>query len=450
MEKQKVNYHLLTPLKYSLLYLWGTFVLFFIGPIKWNVSGIDMIILTLFIIINFTAFLIGYYFVATKKYNKPKQEENIRIYRRVIFWGTTVILYSIIVNINYYSSAMNVDNIFKLFIQGNTGSLYFERLQINDDQEFWPQKITTLLWWLTWFVYPLVFWHGKNLKKSLRIYVYSVMILDVLFWGMLGTSKEIGSLVITYLSIFILKRATNVRKPKKLIDKTKSAKNRQLKNSKIRVFLLIFLFLTVFGIFQMDRMSELDKSIDNAFEYYYTGHKIDTRQTFADIVFPNSMISYTINSLILYMSAGYMGLNYSLNAPFQWSYGLGSSKAFTSYVVQYLNIDSPPNYLVQIDSYFGWKNGQYWSTIFPWIASDISFYFTWVVMLLAGILMAYAVKDVVYNRDQFSVVIFSKLMLFIIYVPSNNQLVQSRSYFIATVVLGLLYLCYKLKFFIRR
>lgn len=128
-----------------------------------------------------------------------------------------------------------------------------------------------------------------------------------------------------------------------------------------------------------------------------------------------------IAMFISYESQGYYGLSLALRESFVPCYGLGNSFFLEGLSRKYVaNSIADRTYPGRIEQY-GW--GQYlrWHTLYPWIASDVSFYGTIVVMFLIGRLLALVWLDVVFYKDPFAVSLFALLVIMLYYTPANNQ-----------------------------
>jgi hypothetical protein len=79
---------------------------------------------------------------------------------------------------------------------------------------------------------------------------------------------------------------------------------------------------------------------------------------------------------------------------------------------------------VRIEKY-GWNAYAQWSSIYPWIASDVSFPGVFVVVFLIGRLFAQSWADTLRGSNPFAVSIFAQFVLMLLYFPANNQLLQS-------------------------
>ena len=94
-------------------------------------------------------------------------------------------------------------------------------------------------------------------------------------------------------------------------------------------------------------------------------------------------------TVIFYLSQGYIGLAQCLDEPFQWTYGVGNSMAAMGYLEQYGGVSvRDSQYVYRVTSGHGCFPFRYWLTVFPWIASDVTFWGCFLVMFLIGYLFA--------------------------------------------------------------
>jgi hypothetical protein len=126
-----------------------------------------------------------------------------------------------------------------------------------------------------------------------------------------------------------------------------------------------------------------------------------------------------------YMSQGYYGLSLCLDAPFVCTYGVGNApwlSVVTDRIIgiRTLEVSSYPDRIEDT----GWDVGSRWHTIYPWIASDVSFYGTVVVIFLIGRLFGLVWIDCLNADNPLAVGLFSFVILIIAYFPANNQVMQ--------------------------
>jgi hypothetical protein len=136
---------------------------------------------------------------------------------------------------------------------------------------------------------------------------------------------------------------------------------------------------------------------------------------------------------LFYPTHGYLGLAYNLQSPFEWTGGLGSSPAFGSYWEQYVGGESEVQnrYTARTERISGWPDGMYWSTIYPWLASDLTYPGALLFIGIMGWFLAKFWQESVVRRSTLSMALFCQLALAIAFIPANNQIGQGRMSLIA-------------------
>ena len=154
-----------------------------------------------------------------------------------------------------------------------------------------------------------------------------------------------------------------------------------------------------------------------------------------------------ISSLMMYFSHGYKGLNYSLQLPFDWTYGYGGSRALDQYLTQYLGVPSMYNhaYPMRVYDVFGYDCEMSWPTAFAWWASDFSFPGVVLLMFFLGKLICKVLRDSLYRQNIFAMAFLSQLTIMVAFMPLNNQILQARDMLIITLVLLFLWFVSNLK-----
>jgi hypothetical protein len=145
-------------------------------------------------------------------------------------------------------------------------------------------------------------------------------------------------------------------------------------------------------------------------------------------------------SPIFYLTNGYAGLSAALDQDFVWTYGLGNSIALQGYAREFLDVDVlPQTYIVRAGDKTGWTALRFWSTIFPWLASDITFAGCGIVFAFLGFIYPRVFCRAYCSRCPLSAALLFYLNVLLIYVPCNNQLMQERTQMIAFVGTALAY-----------
>lgn len=129
-----------------------------------------------------------------------------------------------------------------------------------------------------------------------------------------------------------------------------------------------------------------------------------------------------------YVTHGYRGLGYALELPFEWTDGVGSMRSLSSYLPQYLGVPDPSmrSYPVRIERAYGWSATEKWSTVYPWLASDLTFPGTVLLFGALGWLLARVWLSFLRRPDPWALTGLVVLGVFFTYSAANNQLFNDR------------------------
>jgi len=141
-------------------------------------------------------------------------------------------------------------------------------------------------------------------------------------------------------------------------------------------------------------------------------------------VLPRSLRTTAVGATS-YVTQGYFALYLSLKEPFVPMFGVGNSLFLTQQAVR---ITGNPkiadmSYPSRIQKY-GWDALGRWSSIYPWIASDVSFPGTIVVVFLIGRFFAIAWFDALSSRNPYAFGMVALFAIMLFYFPANNQTTQ--------------------------
>ncbi|WP_331461379.1 hypothetical protein [Micromonospora tarapacensis] len=249
---------------------------------------------------------------------------------------------------------------------------------------------------------PLLVLHWRSLSVGVRLAGMAGMALHIAFFLFIGTMKGLGDLVLMLLGGLLVARAT--------LGRRRRARSRR------RVALMLMagafaLFLLYMTYIHASRSAE-----------FGVGELIRPSPAISQML--GERAAEGISSTLFYPTHGYLGLSYNLQTPFEWSYGLGSSFSVANLGEQAMGVDpmAHPAYPYRTEGQTGWPALTYWATIYPWLASDLTFPGAALFMGLVGWLFAGAWSDAVSTRRVLPTLIFSQLCLLIAYVPANNQL----------------------------
>lgn len=139
--------------------------------------------------------------------------------------------------------------------------------------------------------------------------------------------------------------------------------------------------------------------------------------------FPDA-IEPTLAMLYNYLTQGYYGLSLSLRVDFVWTHGFGNS--FFLQMVQERLLDSElarqTCYPARIEEAFGYSMLGRWHTIYPWLASDLTFPGVVIFVAVIGALLAITWFETLAGVNPFSVAMFANLCLMLVYFNANNQM----------------------------
>jgi len=159
-------------------------------------------------------------------------------------------------------------------------------------------------------------------------------------------------------------------------------------------------------------------------------------------------LAKTITLMSGYLSHGYYGLSLCLKLPFVWTYGVGNSFALSQLLSHYFNVENVMynTYPLRMESTTGWPALLYWSTIFTWLASDFTFIGALIFLSLLAVVWGRTWKESISCQNPLSIVLFSHLNIMWLFVPANNQLMQTVESTISTIVLFLIWILFHRKF----
>lgn len=299
-----------------------------------------------------------------------------------------------------------------------------------NDKEF----IFSFSYWLYSYLYVfdivakvLGIYYFKRMKLAYKIMVILIFIFSLVYTIIYdGNQKALGDIVIYVLSVMVVL----------YIKANKKIRIRHIFSISLLIFTTLYLFI-----------ANLTERISGWgwIPYSLNGH--------AYANYDHWMIKYLPENLKIggmaifnYISNGYYGLSLCLQLPFSWSMGFGSSFAFQEIVTRWFNISeyaygSPyPERMNQTFGYDGYVN---WVSIFPWLASDFTFLGAIVFICIFICIYAIAWYQAINFGNWISIVVFAHLNIFLVYIPNNNQLFQSKISFVATCLIFVLWFIFK-------
>lgn len=125
-----------------------------------------------------------------------------------------------------------------------------------------------------------------------------------------------------------------------------------------------------------------------------------------------------------YLSSGYYGLSLCLQLPFVFCWGVGNSYALSVFANRFLGWENMyyHTYLYRMEETFGRNGLRSWNTVFPWLASDLSYFGVIILFFIVGYFWSKAWDEILEYRNPLAILLFANLTMGLIFIPANNQL----------------------------
>lgn len=260
-------------------------------------------------------------------------------------------------------------------------------------------------------------------ELSLRARAAAIMgfLTYVGYFLYIGTLQGLGFLLIGVIAGVLARQTWQAR----------AVTKRKLSRARRRARLVISVGLAVFTIYMANALSE-------RLEVFDVHNKYLANPVVASVVGEDFARGLAV--VAHYPTHGYRGLALDLERPFVWTEGRGSSRAIDSYWEQYFGNSVFENtYPARNETVTGYSATIHWSTVYPWLASDLTFPGVIALMLLLGRWTASMWLRTVLFRDPIALMLFSQLALFIAFISVNNQVLISRPSLLAVVSCVMLY-----------
>lgn len=406
-----------TPRKVLNIWVLGTLFLFYFGPLNYNCNKLLSVayILAFLLMANFFYFL-GTHVLIKRPYQRRRENKTLEWIINVSIWyGAIITIACLLESIMHYGfSGFSITNI--ISTMANTYSF-------QEDYVFMVSVwVLSYTGWVRIIGLILGSFYWKQLKKHQKIlYVcicISIVVRNTLFFG---SQKQLIDLAI-YAFVPMLMRWLKEEK--------------RIKLWKVLVVIIGFCAACLFLGSVINSRHQLWTELYNA--------NSSTGADSSNWIYKMLPVSVadSIVYLMSYLTQGYRGLALCLTLPFKWAYGVGSSFKIMNDVSRWFSIPLSTlevSYPVRMQQTYGVGAYACWHTIFPWIASDFTFFGAIIVVSIFIYYWAKAWKEYMVDESWISIVMFVQLTIFVLYIPCNNQLFQTRDSIVATIVIFLLW-----------
>ncbi|MBN1919615.1 MAG: hypothetical protein JW892_00095 [Anaerolineae bacterium] len=408
----------LFPIVFFLTYLSLTVLLFAFGPWPYPVQNGAKLYFYLFC--THVALLIGYLTAANRKPGGYYGRWSV---------GHLVVISSVISALLFFPTSKLTTGSYFPDIRGALGNLgiaYFRSQALRQEGVPVVMYMRIFLAPFTIVLLPLTVFYWGQLRPFLRRLALVVALGDLVLSVSIGTNAGVARFL--FIAVWLL-FASSVSKGRRLQRRRPGGRVLVLG---VIAFVLIFSFFTST---MLSRGSSVRRYYSSTLGVYADENHILMRS------FPPEL-QVGVAGLSSYITQGYYALYLALDEPFVPMFGVGNSQFLFRQAARIVGmpeiLDLP--YPVRLQKY-GWDAYGHWSTIYPWLASDLSFPGTILLMFLIGHLFAMAWLDTLNRLNPFAVVMFSQFLIMLLYFPANNQLLQGGEGLVAfwsTLILWLL------------
>lgn len=405
----------IAPVRYALIYWIATFVIFLFSNLVSEVRNLTALIT--FVSACFTLFYVGYR-IGIARYP-------LRHTRAVIpAFGRSGIDIALIVAGSAYFFLWGINQMVEfdltnplviaqaLLSPGEAYKAKFEIAQTRIDSSYSSTLgqilvLTSLLYAV--FV-PLFVVAWRNLSLKVRWMGLTGIIFYVISFLAIGTLKGLGDVV-----LFVIAGSAVAIAKRRLAGGAKVTQG--------RIYANLALIGVSFAIYMM--VSQVQRA--EQFQIIESPIVGDVSQTFIAKQFGHET-AYGFYTMMAYPSHGYAGLAFNLEQPFVFSRGAGISLAFESYRQQYLGSGDNRflTFPFRTQMATGWDAQMFWSTALPWLASDVSFFGVPFLLALIGFLYARVWLASLYGKNPLALGGLALTVMFIAFMPANNQVLLSR------------------------
>jgi len=405
-----------SPIIFFVVYLNLTVFLFAFGPWEYPVDNGHG--LYLFLALAHLALLFGY---LTAAFREPMGYSGIWTTRGLMQVSALLSLVVLLPTSRFRTGQIIPDVIGGLT---DPGEAYAWSQLLRDTGEPFIEYIRILIGPLLAMVLPLTVFYWERLSLKLRFLGVASIVGTVAMFIAMGTNKAFAD---TVLLVPWLILAAHLAGTNQLRWRHKLAFS-------VGGLITVVAFLAYFEV----AVSARTGSIVAAGYFAATKTHVDEDNFLVRHLSPP--VAATLKGLDVYVTHGYYALSLSLKEPFVPTFGVGNSMFLSRQAARLIGnrkiLDM--SYPVRIEKY-GWDAQALWSSIYPWIASDVSFPGTLLIVFLIGRGFALCWLDTLRGENPFAVVLLSQFLIMLFYFPANNQLLQSGEGFIAFWVTLLLW-----------
>lgn len=422
------------------LYLAFTVFIFFFGPVEWHLPSAPK--LALFLVVNYFGLWLGYGWGIAKG-RLVLGQSRVALMRQVRMPSHLRLLILASMLFSIFSAVVRL-----LAIRGDLGAVVSTILspgeayresqiiaQMDRDGQVmagsrdlsWGFRISTLFSAFNNLYLPLGLLCWRQMTAQFRILFFLALSFTVMYGLGTGAQSGLGFLLFSIMPVALYYIYVPARPIiGRLASSIRVARQARLSAVRVKFLTLVSVcaFVALIMFFQVDRQEDSGRSAEVGQDLVGT---FGTVSEHGIREMAGERMNFGFVALCFYVSHGYEGLALAMELPFEWSFGVGWSKALQVIYRDYLGGPDlfTRSYLARNEAWTGWPALVWWSTIFPWIASDTTFFGTPFVMVLIGFITGRCWMDVVMTGNPVGFAILGQMFTLVFMFPANNALAQT-------------------------
>jgi hypothetical protein len=412
------------PIRLVLFYVAATVFAFVFGPFDWPIDNWPTFFG--FLAVTMFALWLGFRRAAARA---PAGTSFVG-WRRVIWVGAPASLIILFVAAPVYTGRTPWEVLDALRDQGAAYRSLQDQLELTAGSRGPIALARILTWPLVFAVFPLGVLHWAEMSTRLRLFMLATIGSIAVSSILRGTDREIADMVAVggASGLVVLAR--------KIVHDGITLRSVLRRYSVAIVISLVLLGVaaSLFAQRKVERYQDVNALC-------LAGNDNTPNEICADLEHPwfsplDERLGFTAAMAMAYFTQGYYGLALALSLDdFRSTWGLGNAPFAMAAYTRWTGDEDfyKRSYTYRLRE-IGWSDEHRWSTMFPWIANDISFPMVPILMLLIGGLFGGSWRDAVFARNDCGVVVFAILMLMMAYLPANSQITMVPDHLFALIV----------------
>jgi hypothetical protein len=413
------------PIRLALFYVVSTFLIFAFGPFDWPVDNWATLIS--FLALSLVCLWAGFRWSIARPPSEPVAINS----RWIITLGSAAAVAILFVAAPVYTGRGPLQVLEALSDQGGAYSLLQDQLELTAGSRGPIALARIVTWPCVIGAIPLGILQWTQLRARFRCLIAVIFASIVISSLLRGTDRESADLLaVVFSSVGVLAARSLVHGHLKI---------RKLRHrARYAIVIVLILLIATASLFvqrKQERFANIDAlcfaqtdgdpGICADFNYEpFAFFDIDDRDRF------------NASMAAAYFSQGYYGLSLALDlGAFRTTWGIGHAPFIATL---YTNITGDAELYTRSYTYrlrdLGWSDENQWSTMFPWIANDISFFGVPLLMLLIGAAFGASWRDAVFANDDRAAVVFAIFGIMLGYLPANSQVTLVPDHYFALLV----------------